>query len=166
MRLSMWRTREGRRGRPRGFWHEKIIASDSQPQGDNIMSESPGCRVGFSTIFNVRHPTGVWVGTKVSVRTPTPGGFSWSDPPGLPPPPPPGHHIDRCITKPNDGRLSNYASQRKEKKKQEAYHRGVGPIAGHTNMCWLIVLTNLYLKINVCSEFLTYSSWLFPRGFS
>ncbi len=68
--------------------------------------------------------------------------------------------LSSALTIPNVGSLSKYSSQRSGKKKQAADHRGVGPIAGHTNMCWLLVLTNLYLKMNVCSECVIYGSWV------
>ena len=88
----------GEEGRPRGILTRKNYRVRFPTQGKIFMSESPGCRAGFSTIFNVRDPEGGWMGTKVGVRIPTPGGFFWSDLPGSPLLPPLGRHIDRCIT--------------------------------------------------------------------
>ena len=49
------------------------------PRMENSIFYHFYCQGGW---VGVIHPQGEWVGTKVLARTPTPGGFSWSDLPG------------------------------------------------------------------------------------
>ena len=88
----------GEEGQPRGILTKKILCQIPDP-GEKCMSESPGCRAGFSTIFNVRDLKDGWVGTKVGVRNSNleslpQGDFSGQISKGRPSSPL-GHHIDR-----------------------------------------------------------------------